>query len=63
MEMMTPKFEEPWSKRRAELTARAYSGNGSHGSQNWIVGWAVGIGSGQLRGLQLQIMVDFICHI
>lgn len=32
MEMMTPKFEEPWSKRRAELTARAYSGNGSHGS-------------------------------
>lgn len=53
MEMMTPKFEEPWSKRRAELTARAYSGNGSHGSQNWIMGWAVGIGSGQLRGLQL----------
>lgn len=35
MEMMTLKFEEPWSKRRAELTASAYSGNGSRGSQNY----------------------------
>ena len=28
METMTLKFEEPWSKMRAELTASAYSGNG-----------------------------------
>ena len=63
MEMMTLKFEEPWSKRRAERTASAYSRNGLRGSQSWIMGWAGGIGSGQWRGLHLQIMVDFIHHI